>query len=250
MQTCDNEQFQKQTLEALRLGLCLTPRVVRDSHGAYDCEEFVPHLIRALIASCEGFANNPPSAKLAQKAADMAVACLKSGDDNFSRSIALALLDIFAPSIPNAEFFFDQNGTSGITDFLRQPTFVVALKEDANAASTFADGRVRRPTLLGASSGFANSENTPSGAGILSSFLQAGNPVSGGHRCDMCDETIEGIRGTARFVTMWICAPNVVLVVGLLDRYSNKVIELRILSKELFSLKQLLLVRRLFTKRK
>jgi len=194
MQTCDNEQFQKQTLEALRLGLCLTPRVVRDSHGAYDCEEFVPHLIRALIASCEGFANNPPSAKLAQKAADMAVACLKSGDDNFSRSIALALLDIFAPSIPNAEFFFDQNGTSGITDFLRQPTFVVALKEDVNAASTFADGRVRRPTLLGASSGFANSENTPSGAGILSSFLQAGNPVSGGHRCDMCDETIEGIR--------------------------------------------------------
>ena len=37
MQTCD-DHFQKQTLEALRLGLCLTPRVVRDSHGAFDCE--------------------------------------------------------------------------------------------------------------------------------------------------------------------------------------------------------------------
>ena len=86
----------------------MTPRVVRDSHGAFDCEEFVPSLVQALIASCEGFANNPPSAKLAQKAADIAVACLKSEDENFSRSVALAMLDSFAPRVPNVDFFFDR----------------------------------------------------------------------------------------------------------------------------------------------
>ena len=114
MQTCE-DHFQKQTLEALRLGLCLTPRVVRDSHGAFDCEEFVPSLVQALIASCEGFANNPPSAKLAQKAADIAVACLKSADENFSRSVALAMLDSFAPRVPNVDFFFDREHRMALT---------------------------------------------------------------------------------------------------------------------------------------
>ena len=199
MQTCD-DHFQKQTLEALRLGLCLTPRVVRDSHGAFDCEEFVPSLVQALIASCEGFANNPPSAKLAQKAADIAVACLKSADENFSRSVALAMLDSFAPRVPNVDFFFDREilNDGGSNDSLRQPVFPISLRDDVDVTTSSSNrnvSRLRRPTLLtgGPSSGFATSENTPSGVGILSNFL-AGNMVSGGHRCDMCDESIEGIR--------------------------------------------------------
>ena len=199
MQTCD-DHFQKQTLEALRLGLCLTPRVVRDSHGAFDCEEFVPSLVQALIASCEGFANNPPSAKLAQKAADIAAACLKSADENFSRSVALAMLDSFAPRVPNVDFFFDREilNDGGSNDSLRQPVFPISLRDDVDVTTSSSNrnvSRLRRPTLLsgGPSSGFATSENTPSGVGILSNFL-AGNMVSGGHRCDMCDESIEGIR--------------------------------------------------------
>ena len=199
MQTCE-EHFHKQTLEALRLGLCLTPRVVRDSHGAFDCEEFVPPLIRALIASCEGFANNPPSAKLAQKAADIAIACLKSADENFSKSVALAMLDSFAPRVPNVDFFFDReisNGTDG-NDSLRQPVFPVSFSDDANASTTSSNdntSRLRRPTLLSGSpsSGFATSEHAASGGGVLSNFL-ANNMVSGGYRCDMCDKSIDDIR--------------------------------------------------------
>ena len=199
MQTCD-EQFHKQTLEALRLGLSLTPRVVRDSHGAFDSEEFVPSLIRALIASCEGFANNPPSAKLAQKAVNIAVACLKSADENFSRSVALAMLDSFAPRVPNVDFFFDREvSNDGVShDSLRHPVFPVSLRDGDDGTISSSNGntsRLRRPTLIsaGSSIGFATSENTPSGMGILSSLL-TGNIVRGGHRCDMCDESIEGIR--------------------------------------------------------
>ena len=110
------------------------------------------------------------------------------------------MLDSFAPRVPNVDFFFDREilNDGGSNDSLRQPVFPISLRDDVDATTSSSNrniSRLRRPTLLsgGPSSGFATSENTPSGVGILSNFL-AGNMVSGGHRCDMCDESIEGIR--------------------------------------------------------
>ena len=141
----------------------------------------MPSLVQALIASCEGFANNPPSAKLAQKAADIAVACLKSADENFSRSVALAMLDSFAPRVPNVDFFFDREilNDGGSNDSLRQPVFPISLRDDVDATTSSSNrniSRLRRPTLLsgGPSSGFATSENTPAGVGMLFELSRRG----------------------------------------------------------------------------